>query len=573
MRPEIKWTSKRAWQTSALLAAALALAGCNDSSSNSSSNTVVGPVPVEVKMIAINDLHGNLKVPSGGVPDVDPANPARTVTVPAGGVEFLSTHIANIRAKNPSNSVVVAAGDLIGATPLLSALFNDEPTIEALNTLGLDFSAVGNHEFDKGTAELLRMQNGGCHPTDGCRSGVTFTGAKFKYLAANVIDTKTGKPLLPAYQIKYFNGVPVAFIGMTLKGTPSIVTPSGVAGMEFRDEAETVNALVPQIQAEGVKSIVLLIHEGASQTGLYNECKGASGAIMNIAKKLDPAVAIIVSGHTHQAYNCEVDGRLITSARQYGQVVTEIDFTADPNAGITRRVATNRIVTGDVAKDAKQTAIIDRVAALVSPLENRIVAKITAPLTRTANAAGESVLGDIIADAQLDATADAKFGGAQIAFMNPGGIRQDFAAGDVTYGQIFTVQPFGNSLVTLTITGAQLKTVLEQQWLNQASPRIMQVSNGFTYTWDNTKPNGSKVDAASMKLNGVVINPTAKYRVTVNSFMATGGDGYLVFNDGTERLGGAVDVDALEAYFKKRTPIGATPRDRIKRVDDGKPVL
>ena len=224
----------------------------------------------------------------------------------------------------------VAAGDLIGASPLLSGLFHDEPTIEALSLMGLEVSAVGNHEFDEGRDELLRMQNGGCHPLAGCRGPSKFAGAKFRYLAASTIDRRTGKTLLPAYEVKEFEGIPVAFIGLTLKDTPKVVSPSGVAGLEFRDEAETVNALVPELRRRGIEAIVVLIHEGGFPTGDYNECPDISGPIVNIVKKLDKAVDLVVSGHTHRAYKCVIDGRLVTSADKFGTLVTEIELMLDP---------------------------------------------------------------------------------------------------------------------------------------------------------------------------------------------------------------------------------------------------
>jgi len=469
-----------------------------------------------------------------------------------------------------AHSVVVSAGDLIGASPLLSALFHDEPTIESMNLLGLDINAVGNHEFDDGKDELLRMQNGGCHPVDGCQAG-QFGGAKFKFLAANVVESATGKSLFPAYEIKRFNGIPVAFIGMTLQGTPSIVTPAGVAGLSFKAEAETVNALVPELQKQGVEAIVVVVHEGGLQSGFYNECKGIAGPLVDIVNKLDKAVDLVISGHTHQAYNCNINGKLVTSAGQYGTLLSEIDLKLSPvSRDVIEAKAANLIVKTDVAKDAKQTSLIDKFVALVSPLENRVVGSASAVLSRNNNTAGESALGDIIADSQLAATAAAQFGGAQVAFMNPGGIRADItpaANGNVTYGQLFTVQPFGNSLVTLTLQGSQIKTLLEQQWQGQSSPRILQVSSGFAYQWDNNRAVGERVVPGSIKLNGLAIDAAASYRVTVNSFLASGGDGFSVLNSGSSRLGGAQDLDALEVWFKAHAPVVPGPQNRIVRLN------
>ncbi|HEV8691260.1 MAG TPA: metallophosphoesterase, partial [Ideonella sp.] len=292
-----------------------------------------GPAAVvPLKILAINDFHGNLKPPIGGFRERDPKDPAKTISLPAGGAEHLASAVRAL-ADGAPNHVFVAAGDLIGASPLLSALFHDEPTIESLGLMGLDVAAVGNHEFDHGVAELLRLQRGGCHPSDGCQGPAPFAGARFQYLAASTVDRASGKTLLPPYGIKRFEGVPVAFIGLTLKGTPAIVVPSGVAGLEFRDEAETVNALVPELRRQGIEAIVVLIHEGGEPTGSHDECPGIAGPIVDIVRKLDKAVDLVISGHTHQAYNCRIDGRLVTSARSYGTLLTEIDVQLDRKTG------------------------------------------------------------------------------------------------------------------------------------------------------------------------------------------------------------------------------------------------
>jgi 5'-nucleotidase len=525
---------------------------------------------VSVQLLAINDFHGNLDPPAG--------SSGRIGTVDAGGVEYLATHIANLEATNP-NTLVVSAGDLIGASPLLSALFHDEPTIEAMNLLGLDFNAVGNHEFDEGATELLRMQNGGCHPTDGCLDGDDFAGADFQFLAANVVREDNGKTLFPAYKIRSFAGAKLAIIGVVLEGTPTIVTPSGVAGLEFLDEADAVNALVPKLKAQGVEAIAVLIHEGGLPSGGYNECPGISGPIVDIVERMDDEVDVVLSGHTHQAYNCVIDGRLVTSGSSFGRIVTDVDLTIDRATGeVTTAAANNVIVTRTVAKDALETALIAKYNAIAAPLANRVIGSITATITRTANAAGESALGDVIADAQLYATAPAGYGEAVVAFMNPGGIRADLTYagspagegdGNVTYGEAFTVQPFGNSLVTLTLTGAQIDTLLEQQFNGcgtQNANRILQASAGFSYAWSASAPVCSKVDPASITINGVVVDPAASYRVTVNSFLADGGDNFTILRDGTDRLGGAVDLDAFEAYLTAFSPVPPGPQNRIVQI-------
>jgi 5'-nucleotidase len=523
---------------------------------------------VEVQLLSINDFHGNLE------PIPSTSSSGRIGAIPAGGVEYLATHVRALEATNP-NTVVVSAGDLIGASPLLSALFHDEPTIEAMNLIGLDFNAVGNHEFDEGAAELVRMQEGGCHPVDGCLDGDDFAGADFRFLAANVVWEKNGKTIFPAYKIRSFAGARVAFVGIVTRTTPTIVTPSGVAGLTFLDEADAVNALIPELHQKGVQAVVVLIHEGGFPTGGFNECPGISGPIVDIVNRMDDEVDVVLSGHTHAAYNCNIDGKLVTSGSSFGRLVSDVNLTISRATGeVERASADNVIVTRDVAKAADQTALIAKYNAIAAPLANRVIGSITANVTRTTSAAGESALGDVIADAQFDATNDPGFGDAVVAFMNPGGIRADLtysgsAAGEgdgnVTYGESFAVQPFGNSLVTMTLSGAQIDTLLEQQFVGcgQTSNRILQVSTGFTYSWSASGAACSKVDPTTIKVSNVTIDPAASYRITVNSFLADGGDNFVVLKEGTNRLGGAVDTDALEAYFVANSPVAPGPQNRI----------
>jgi 5'-nucleotidase len=527
--------------------------------------------PLHVTMLAINDLHGYLQPPPDGIRIDDPADNTRKLRVPAGGVEHMATLVKQLRAGQP-NSVFVAAGDLIGASPFLSAMFHDEPTIESLSLMGMDVAAVGNHEFDEGKAELLRMQNGGCHPTDGCQGPHPFLGATFRYLTASTFDKTTGATLFPPYAIKTFDGIPVAFIGLTLKNTPRLVSPVGVVDLEFRDEADTVNALVPELKAKGVEAIVVLIHEGGFPTGDYNECPGISGPIVGIVGKLDKAVDIVVSGHTHQAYTCNIDGRLVTSGDKYGTLVTAIDVELDRDTrNVVSAKANNIIVRTDtLAKDAEQTRLIADYQRLAGPIAARPAGNITASLSRIPTDAGESVLGDIVADAQLAATQAADKGGAVIAFTNPGGVRSPIIRrddGSITYGDVFAAQPFRNQLVTMTLTGAQIKAMLEQQWIDPTRPRVLQVSKGFRYTWDDAKPLGERIVADSIMLNETPIDPAAGYRVTVNNFLAVGGDGFTVLKDGTEQLFGIYDVDALYAYVRANSPISPPTTGRIVRLN------
>ncbi|MBV9542435.1 MAG: bifunctional metallophosphatase/5'-nucleotidase [Alphaproteobacteria bacterium] len=526
------------------------------------------PAVVDVAILAINDLHGNLVPPWGGISVPDPAGGDKKVTIVAGGVEYMATLVHQLR-RTHRNSIFVAAGDLVGASPLLSGLFHDEPTVESMSQMGLDLSSVGNHEFDDGRAELLRLQNGGCHPTEGCTGPHHFDGARFHYLAANVVDTKTGKTLFPSYYVRWFDGLPVAFIGLTLHGTGSIISPAASAGLEFRDEADTVNALIPKLQKQGVQAFVVLLHEGGTTTGAPNECKDLTGPITQIVPKLDKAVDVVVSGHTHQAYNCVIDGRLVTSAHRYGTVVTEIDLKLDRRThDVVSARANNVIVRDDTyAKDPAQTRLIAAYNALVAPVASRVVGKITAPITRAENDAGESALGEVIADAQLAA---GRVTGAQIAFMNSGGIRADLKLGQdgaVSYADLFEVQPFGNTLVTLTLSGAQIKSLLELQWVESISAHVLQVSRGFTYTWDKARPVGDRVVPGSLLLNGKPLDPAADYRVVVSNFLADGGDGLSLLREGRDRVTGIGAVDAMEAYLRANSPLAPPSPDRIKRLN------
>jgi len=529
------------------------------------------PAPIDLRVLAINDFHGYLRPPPGGITIADPEDRTKKITVPAGGAEHMATLVGQLR-EGHRNTIFVAAGDLIGASPFLSAMFHDEPTIEALSMMGLNISSVGNHEFDEGKDELLRMQHGGCHPTDGCLGPHPFAGAKFRYLAASTFERSSGKTVFPAYEIREFDGIPVAFIGLTLKGTPGLVSPVGIAGLEFRDEAGTVNALIPELKGRGVEAIVVLIHEGGLPTGDYNECPGVSGPIVDIVKKFDRAVDVVVTGHTHRAYVCEIDGRLVTSGDKYGTLVTAIDLKLDPTTrDVVSAKADNSIVrTATLAKNAEQTALIESYDKLAAPIANRPAGAVTATLSRVPNAAGESPLGDIIADAQLAATSAEEKGGAVIAFTNPGGVRAEILRkedGAVTYGDLFASQPFRNQLVTLTLTGKQIKDMLEQQWLDPKRPRILQVSRGFSYAWDGSKGDGERVLPERMSLNGHPVDPAGRYRVTVNNFLFVGGDGFTVLTEGTVPLVGVYDSDALHAYFAANSPVGPTAADRIIRIN------
>lgn len=580
----------------AMLFGALALAGC---ASTGSSHATRAAAAVNVTLIAFNDFHGNLEPPRRTV-TIPAEGASPEVRVPAGGAAYLAGAIEAIRARSP-NPLVVSAGDLVSASPLTSSLFLDEPTILAMNMIGLDFNAVGNHEFDRGRAEVLRLDRGGCEKNtqrQPCALDPAFPGADFPILAANVV-TEGGDTLLPAYGMRRIgrgrNAVDVAVIGMTLRGTPALVAPSGVRGLTFRDEAETVNALVPRLKAQGAELIVVLIHQGLDVRRGYRDgsCEGLSGDLMEILQRLSPEVDVVVSGHTHNSYICDyrtIDpGRpfLVTSAGSYGTMLTEIRLRVDPRTGavLTRR-ADNHIVQGEGFANANgEVALTDRVArftpntqvaALVAryasaaaPLAARPIGRLTGAADREKTDSGESVLGNLVADAQLAAT---RASGAQIAFMNPGGLRADLvpgADGSISFGHIYAVQPFGNVLNVRRYTGAQLKAVLEQQWASGSNsvedPNILLVSAGFTYAYDTSRPAGQRV--SDLRLHGTPITDHQVIRVALSNFLASGGDNFTAFTAGSEEAGGPQDLDALEAYIAANPNLAPPPTNRIRNLN------
>ncbi len=571
--------------------------------------------PVAVKLIAMNDFHGNIELPAatngGTVYLPDTKNPAGTA-VKVGGAAYLATLVKNLKAKNPNN-IVVGAGDIISASPFTSAITHDEATVDVMNQIGLEVTSVGNHEFDRGKTELLRIQNGGCYPaagstgvvgTDTCLVNGQFPGAKFKYLAANVVNTATGKTLLPATYIKQFGLVSVGFIGLTFKDTPTAVTASGVDGLRFDEESAVINSYAAQMKANGVTAVVVLIHQGGSTTATTlndKTCPGFTGDITGVLDKLSDKVDAVVSGHTHQEYVCKYKGKLLTSTGFYGGAVSEIDLTLLPGKGLKSADAntvpviqadTNSAVTlpagfTAVAKDAAVDALVQKYTNLAAPLKNQAVGTITgsinrALLTGTTNRdeTAEGAMGDVLADSYLS-------GGpaADIGIINPGGVRADLtykAPGTVTYGDLLTVAPFSNTLITLDLTGAQLLRLLEQQWevpnataktgVNGGG-RLLQVSKGLTYTWDFAQPLGAAAGAGkrivtgSLKLNGVAVDPAKTYKITTNSFLADGGDNFTVMAAGKNRINsGVIDIDGFVSYVRNNTPL-SPPALRVTRLN------
>lgn len=567
------------------------LAGC----------AAVAPAPqyMDITLIGFNDLHGNLEPPRMAV---SVPGAAGAVAVPAGGAAYLASAIATLKARNPHHAVV-SAGDMVGASPLVSALFLDEPTIEAVNRMQIDFSAVGNHEFDRGWRELLRMQHGGCEQftvRTPCQISRPFEGARFGLLAANTVR-EDGRILLPATGLKRFHEggatVTLGFIGMTLKATPTMVSPTGVKGLRFEDEAATANALVPQLRAQGADVIVVMIHEGGSTTAGITEtsCAGLSGDIVPILERLDPSVDVVVTGHTHRAYVCDYGSVnpqrpfLLTSAGLYGTLVTDIALKVDTRTRrVVRKTARQVIVQGEgftgpqgpvatqavapvFAPDAGVQQLIATYRAAAVPLAQRPVGQLSGAVLRQPGASLETPLGNLIADAQLAATRLPEQGGAQISFMNPGGLRADLVPdeqGLVRYGQLFAVQPFGNHLVVKALTGAQVRAALEQQFdsgsNSPSQPRVLSVSAGFSYRYDLSKPAGARI--GQMTLHGEPLTDAATVRVSLSSFLASGGDNFTVFTQAPDVMGGGQDLDALEAYFRAASPIAPPQTDRITRV-------
>ncbi|MGW7664189.1 bifunctional metallophosphatase/5'-nucleotidase [Streptomyces sp. NPDC054756] len=543
----------------------------------------------DVQLLSFNDLHGNLEPPSGSSGRVTEIQAdGTTKTIDAGGVEYLATHLRQARA-GKQFSVTAAGGDMVGASPLVSGLFHDEPTIEALNKLELDVTSVGNHEFDEGSKELSRLQNGGCHPTDGCYTDKKFKGADFPYLAANVLNEKSGKPILKPYWVWKKKDVKIGFIGVTLEDTPGVVSAEGVKGLKFKDEVDTINKYAKELQRQGVKSIVALIHEGGfPASSSYNyDCdsgsagSGISGPIVDIAKNVSPSVDALVTGHTHNAYVCTIPDpsgkpRMVTSASSFGRLYTDTTLTYDRHTGDIARTSVksaNHVVSRDVTKAADMTALISKWNTLAAPVGNRPIGYISGDIVKDGT---ESPLGDLIADAQL-AYGKELDPETDLALMNPGGIRAPLtyaasgAEGDgvVTYAEGFTVQPFSNTVNLQTLTGAQLVQVLKEQvsGSNEAAPKILQISAGLTYTLDLTKSGADRVVTDSIKLNGAAIDPAATYRVAMNNFLAGGGDGFTTLGQGTDPLVGTDDLTVLQKYLTDNStpssPIAPPAADRI----------
>ncbi|RST31741.1 bifunctional metallophosphatase/5'-nucleotidase [Sphingomonas ginkgonis] len=512
--------------------------------------------PVEVQILGLNDFHGNLEAPDGTISITGAAG--KDTPLHAGGAAQMAAKLQELRKGHP-NSITVAAGDLIGASPIASSYFLDEPSVTALGMAGLSLASVGNHEFDRGSGELLRMQKGGCQVFTSRKPCAVepFKGAAFTYLAANV-QRADGSTLFPATAIRRFGRIRVGFIGMTLRDTGILASPAGVAGLHFADEAATANALVPRLKAQGADTIVLLIHQGGKAPKVYEvqSCDQFAGPILGIMDQLDPAIRVVVSGHTHYAYNCTLNrggaDRLLTSAGKYAYLVSDILLSFDPRTrALLSATAQNVPIDAAGPADPAVAALTARYVAAAAPVADRVVGRLPGPALK-AEDDGEGTAAALIADSQLAASRKA---GAQVAFINGPGVRTSLkprAGGSVRYGDIFQMQPFGNTLVTRTLTGAQLKAVLEQQFSGSGSAAkvnsLLVPSQGFRFRYDLTRPAGQRITL--MELGGRPVDPAARYRVTVNNFLASGGDGFSACAAGTDPADSGVDLDAMEAWLR-----------------------
>ena len=512
---------------------------------------------VHAKILGFNDFHGQLQ--------------ARTLFGrPAGGAEILAAYLRAAEAEAEYGALIVHAGDHVGATPPASALLHDEPSISFLNLLANKYcrykrkthpkcnitGTLGNHEFDEGVDEMLRLVQGGTHE-EGPFLDADYSGAKFPYVNANVIDSASGETILPPYVIKRVNNIPVAFIGAVLRETPSIVTPSGVAGVEFLDEAEAINSYIPELKRRGVRAIVVTIHQGARQAFASGttpeESQELNGAIGDIVSRLDDEIDIVISGHAHGFTNQLTENQngkkiLVTQAFSRGTAYADIDIALDPRSrDIVAMSASITTTFGDtgpgLTPQADVAGLVAEVVTAVAPLVSRVVGRASANISRSTNTAGESALGNLIADAQRQSM------GADIAFMNPGGIRADISAGDVSWGDLFTVQPFNNDLVKMDLSGQQIVDLLNQQWAGQPYPRIMKPS-GIRYAWNDDDGLEQRVMPGSISIDGRPIDLNAFYTVVVNGFMASGGDGFSVLLEGVNRVVGPVDIDALVDFIE-----------------------
>ncbi|SOD75001.1 2',3'-cyclic-nucleotide 2'-phosphodiesterase (5'-nucleotidase family) [Jatrophihabitans sp. GAS493] len=486
---------------------------------------------VQAQLLAVNDLHGNIT--GNGLTYSDPYTGVKDA---AGGIAALAGDLERARSENP-NTVTVEAGDMVGGSPPETALLRDKPTLDAMNLMGFDIGTLGNHEFDRGVKELQLQINGGTSTVD---PSIDFNKLDYPVVDANVISDATGQPLLPPYLVKRVAGVPIGFIGATTIFTPTVTTTDATAGVHFTDEVTAINGSVAALEKQGVHTFVVIIHEGGTQTSF--PVGVVSDRINSIAAHLDPAVKLVVSGHTHTTVSTRVGQALVVQASSYGRAFDQVQLLLD------RKTETIKATWGAIVPvwrssipqstdpdapavpiDQQVQAIVDNAVATTNPITQRLIntASTDIPSQREngQSAAGESPAGDLIADAQR------AYAGTQLAFVNTGSIRSGFTAGPVTFGSLYTAQPFQDNYVdTFELTGAQVWAVLAQQ-LATGTGGIMQVS-GLHFAYTGTQGSGSITGVwlgkAGDDSNPIPNDGSQTYTATANSFAANGGDGFTV---------------------------------------------
>jgi 5'-nucleotidase len=540
--------------------AAALIAGC-------SAPSVVPDAAVEINLVALNDFHGQLEAHSKLV-TVD----GKETRITVGGIDNMAGAIALWRREDPQ-LMVVGAGDLIGASPVLSGMYADEPTVFALNQIGLRVSSTGNHEYDGGPDELLRKQQGGCvtSVTDkACVWQPTFGGAKYTYLAANVTNKKSGATVMPAYRIETIKGLRIAFVGAVVRDTEHMILPTRIANIQFNDEVEALNRAIGEVKTQNVDAVITLIHQGAVAKNLTHiDCPDLNGPIVKIVQQLDPVVRLVISGHSHNGYVCQIEGRTVTQAEAYGHLLTRIKLRIVPGTHTVSSITAENIeiAPGKFTPTPEIAKLLADLKARSKEVMSRPVARVGAQnIPKELDKDGSSRLGDIATDAQLAAT---RAFGAQIAFINDKSIRTFLESTDgvATYSQVAATHPYGNTLNLVTLTGAQVREALEQQnWLatdRTVKERLMlQVSGGLTYRWDASRPLGQRVIRESLIFNGAPLDDKADYRVCINNYLLQGGDNFTIFKQGRDLVDtGIIDLDAMIAYLiaqdKAGTPAGS----------------
>jgi 5'-nucleotidase len=526
--------------------------------------------PARVQLLGLNDFHGQLAAPLTKIE-------GRVV----GGAAVLASYLRAASAQFPGDTLLVHAGDWVGASPPSSALLQDEPAVMFVNLLANRFctygnrmhprcnvvGTAGNHEFDEGVAELMRLLRGG-RARRGPFLERPWRGARYPYVSATVLDKRTGRTLFPPYVVKQVSGVRIGVIGAVLQSTPSLVIAGGVARVRFVDEASAINAQVAVLRRRGIETIVVTIHQGGPQAPYPGptrpDAPGPTEGIPDIVAALDDAVDVVVSGHAHAFTNALMKNRsghpiLVTQCPNAGAAYASIELTIDRQTGdVVHKTATILPTYNDAGPGLTPASdvleLVRRAEQRVRPLAERVVGQAAHAIAQQPNQAGESALGDLIADAQRSVTH------AQIALMNQGGVRTSLDAGPITWGELFAIQPFANTVTVMELTGEQVRRVLEQQWSEQGSVHMLQVS-GLRYAWDPARPVGARVH--DVVVGDAPLVASAPYVVAVNNFLAGGGSGFSTLREGKKQRTGPVDLDALVSYIEalgKPVQLEPTPR-------------